>query len=78
MAMVLVILIITACIIFFELPNLKKGDTKTIWTFSLLLTIGVVLNIAISLKAIQFSPLDIIMYIFHPVSDFLKTTLLKK
>ena len=78
MPIVLGILIITACIIFFELPSLKKEDAKTIWTFSLLLTIGVALNIGISLKVIHFSPLDVIMYIFHPISDFLKATLLKK
>ncbi len=72
------ICMISMAIIFFELPKLKKGGTKLTWTFSILLVMGTSLNIAISLNAIIISPLEAIMYIFQPVSDFLKETLLNK
>lgn len=77
MPIVFGILIISAFIIYFEIPSLKKGGTKTIWAFSLLMSIGVALNIAIYFNVSMISPLDVIIYIFQPISDFLKTTLLK-
>ncbi|ATP40272.1 hypothetical protein CSE16_09565 [Solibacillus sp. R5-41] len=78
MLITLGISIVSIAIIFFELPKLKKGSTKLIWTFSILLVMGTSLNIAINLNAINSSPLDPIMYIFQPISDFLKDTLLNK
>ncbi|MGN4126870.1 hypothetical protein ACMGD3_17955 [Lysinibacillus sphaericus] len=77
MFIILGILIISAFIIYVELPSLKKGGAKTIWAFSILLIMGLTLNMAIILNATIISPLDVIIYIFQPISDFLKTTLLK-
>jgi len=72
------ILIISIVIVLIELPKLKKGDTKLTWTFLFLLVIGAVLNIAISLNILLISPLDPIIYIFQPISDFLMENLLNK
>ncbi|OEC01988.1 hypothetical protein GY31_11500 [Lysinibacillus sphaericus] len=72
------ILAIALAIVLVERPKLKKEGKKLIWTFSILLVIGTSLNIAISYNAIKSSPLDPIMYIFHPISDFLKEALLNK
>ncbi|MFG3433132.1 hypothetical protein D0439_09960 [Lysinibacillus fusiformis] len=72
------ILIISIIIVLIELPKLKKGGTKLTWIFSILLLMGTSLNIAISLEASIISPLDPIIYIFQPISDFLKENLLNK
>lgn len=72
------ILIISIVIVLIELPKLKKGDAKLTWIFLFLLVIGAVLNIAISLNVSMISPLDPIIYIFQPISDFLMENLLNK
>ena len=72
------ILVITLVIVLIERPKLKKEGKKLVWTFSIFLVIGTSLNIAISLQTFIPSPLDAIMYIFHPISDFLKEALLNK
>ena len=72
------IFFISVVIIIIEFPKLKKGGTKLIWTFSILLVMGTSLNIAIGINTLTVSPLDAIIYIFQPISDFLKETLLNK
>lgn len=72
------ILIISIVIVVIELPKLKKGGTKLIWTFSILLFMGTFLNIAVVFNALIISPLEPIMYIFQPISNLLKETLLNK
>lgn len=72
------ILIISIVIVLIELPKLKKGDAKLTWIFLFLLVIGAVLNITISLNVSMISPLDPIIYIFQPISDFLMENLLNK
>lgn len=72
------ILIISIVIVLIELPKLKKDDTKSTWIFLFLLVIGAALNIAISLNVSMISPLDPIIYIFQPISDFLMENLLNK
>lgn len=70
------ILTITVLIIYFEMPKLlKKGETKTLWTFSILLFVGTALNIAIGLNANIPNPLDLVTVIFKPSADFIKTSL---
>lgn len=78
MFIILGILIISIVIVLIELPKLKKGDAKLTWIFLFLLVIGAVLNITISLKVSLISPLDPIIYIFQPISDFLMENLLNK
>ncbi len=72
------IFIISVAIILIELPKLKIGSKKLTWAFSILLVIGTSLNIAISLNVFIVSPLDAIMYIFEPISNFLIESLLNK
>lgn len=70
------ILIITALIIYFEMPKLlKNGDRKTIWTFSILLFIGTTLNIGVALNINIPNPLDLIAAIFNPFAEMMKTVL---
>ncbi|MFJ7952786.1 hypothetical protein ACIQZG_14780 [Lysinibacillus sp. NPDC096418] len=70
------ILAISALIIYFEIPKLiKKNDTKTIWTFSILLFLGTTLSIAKGLNANIPNPLDWITALFKPIADLLKTLL---
>lgn len=78
MFIILGILIMSIVIVLIELPKLKKGDAKLTWIFLFLLVIGAVLNITISLKVSLISPLDPIIYIFQPISDFLMENLLNK
>lgn len=72
------ILIISIAIALIELPKLKKGGAKLAGLFLFLLVLGAVLNIAISLNVSMISPLDPIIYIFQPISDFLMENLLNK
>lgn len=72
------ILVISLAIVLVERPKLKKEGKKTSLDISIFLVIGTSLNIAISLQTFIPSPLDAIMYIFHPISDFLKEALLNK
>lgn len=70
------ILIITALIIYFEMPKLlKNGDRKTIWAFSILLFIGTALNIGVALNINIPNPLDLIAAIFNPFAEMMKTVL---
>ena len=72
------ILIICVVIMFLIIPKLKREkETKTIWVFSILMIIGTALNIAIILNVKIPSPLNIIIIILKPISEFLKMTLLK-
>lgn len=74
----LVILMISITIVLMELPKLKKGDAQLTGIFLFLLVLGAALNIAISLNVPIISPLDPIIYIFQPISDFLMENLLNK
>ncbi|MFJ7666658.1 hypothetical protein ACIQXI_06090 [Lysinibacillus sp. NPDC097195] len=72
----LTIIIVTFIIAYIVIPPLKKkGEKKTIVVFSLILTIGAVLNIAIGLKKNIPSPLDFITFIFTPIRNFLLSLL---
>lgn len=75
---VLGILIISVVICFSILPKLiREKETKTIWFFSIFMFIGTALNIAVILNIKIPNPLNIIIIIFKPISEFLKMTLLK-
>lgn len=74
----LVILMISITIVLIELPKLKKSDAQLTGIFWFLLVLGAALNIAISLNVLIISPLDPIIYIFQPISDFLMENLLNK
>ncbi|KOS68498.1 hypothetical protein AEA09_08015 [Lysinibacillus contaminans] len=70
------IVTISALIIYFEMPQLMKtGETKTIWTFSILLFIGTALSIMKGLNVTIPNPLDLITILFKPFADLLKTVL---
>ena len=72
--MALGILMISGVILYMTLPRLiKERDAKTIWAFSLLLFIGTTLNIAISLNVKIPSPFNVIIIIYKPISEFLKS-----
>ncbi|MGC4377402.1 hypothetical protein WD019_10745 [Fictibacillus sp. Mic-4] len=67
---ILGIIAIAAFIIWFEVPQLaKKKLKKEMVVFFTLLSIGVGLSIAQSLHVHIPNPLDLITFIFKPVSD---------
>lgn len=68
------IIIISALIIYFEMPLLLKNkETKTIWAFFILFGMGIALNIALAFNLNIPNPLDFITYIFQPVADIIMT-----
>lgn len=70
------IIIIATLITYFEMPTLlKNGEKKTIWAFFILLVSGTALNIALYFKVNIPNPLDLIIFIYKPVADFIQTLL---
>ncbi|MGG1618021.1 hypothetical protein ACIFQM_24550 [Paenibacillus sp. NRS-1782] len=69
---VLGILLVAAAISLFEVPYMrKKGLTKELWLFSILLLLGVGLSSAKALSWFVPTPLDWIAAVYRPFSDFL-------
>lgn len=67
-----IILLASVAIAYIVIPPLnKKGEKKTILVFSIILSIGAIINIAIGIKKNIPSPLDFITYIFTPLREFL-------
>lgn len=67
-----IILLASVAIAYIVIPPLnKKGEKKTILVFSIILSIGAIINIAIGIKKNLPSPLDFITYIFTPLREFL-------
>ncbi len=67
-----IILLASVAIAYIVIPPLnKKGEKKTIIVFSIILSIGAIINIAIGIKKNIPSPLDFITYIFTPLREFL-------
>lgn len=69
---VFLILIITFMIFLFEMPKLKKQQnyTKDLFAFLGLLSIGCILSIFQSIDVPIPNPLDGIVFIYKPISDF--------
>lgn len=56
-----------------EIPRmLKSGSYKDLWTFSILLALGVILVILKCLKVTLPNPSDLLAWVFSPFSDFLR------
>ena len=72
-----VAILIGACILaLYEVPILwKKQMHKECFLFLFLLTAGTILSIASALNKPIPNPLDLIQFIFQPVSDWLDKTL---
>lgn len=67
-----VILVIGAIIMFIEVPSLlKKKQRRDLWVFSILLILGVVLNMLEQLEVTIPNPFEGITAIFHPYKDFI-------
>jgi hypothetical protein len=74
MLITIVFVVFSLAIAYSVLPNLKKkGEKKTIIVFSIILSIGAALNIAIGLKKNIPSPLDFITFILTPIRKLLLT-----
>lgn len=66
------ILLVAILIILYEVPRMRKNKmNKELWVFSILLGIGISLNIAHSLDVKLPNPLDLITVIYKPVSDMI-------
>lgn len=78
MFIVIGIMVVAIIIIAIEIPDLRKRKLKKeIWIFSILLSIGVGLCIAQSLKFHIPNPVEGITFVFKPMSDFIRSYLLK-
>ncbi|TWI57935.1 hypothetical protein [Halalkalibacter nanhaiisediminis] len=70
------VLIVASTIVYFEVPTLlKKGLKKEVWTFSLLLLLGVMLCIAKETGDTIPSPLSAIKFIYQPIYTVVSTYL---
>ncbi|MDO3681557.1 hypothetical protein [Paenibacillus ehimensis] len=65
------ILAFGAVIVWMEVPYLLKNKRKKdLWVFSILLTLGLGLSIAKSMRLEIPNPLEWIAYFYKPVSDY--------
>jgi hypothetical protein len=72
MGQILTVILIAIVIIVIEVPSLrKKGLIRELWVFSVLLVIGVMLNVAEVLRMKIPNPLDFIAYVYKPLSDLI-------
>ncbi|KGM44795.1 hypothetical protein P9D43_11340 [Neobacillus niacini] len=70
MLKVIGILLIAAAILWKEVPPLlEKKDKKELVVFSILLTIGVGLSMALGLGKPIPNPLDFLTFVFKPIHD---------
>lgn len=64
------IVVIGVIMMFIEVPSfLKKKQRRDLWAFSILLLLGVVLNILVQLEVNIPNPFEVITAIFQPYSD---------
>ncbi|RKN86081.1 hypothetical protein [Paenibacillus ginsengarvi] len=57
-------------ILLIEMPFLQKGSKKEKWTFAITLVFALGLAIAKSVRAPLPNPLDLIAYLYKPLSDW--------
>ncbi|MFC4078401.1 hypothetical protein [Salinithrix halophila] len=66
------IFVVVAAILYIEVPKLKQqGMKKGLWLFSILLLFGTGLNIAYGLDLDIPNPLDGVVLIYKPLSDWI-------
>jgi hypothetical protein len=64
------IVVIGVIMMFIEVPSfLKKKQRRDLWVFSILLLLGIVLNILVQLEVNIPNPFEVITGIFQPYSD---------
>lgn len=67
------VLAISVALFAFEMPRMRKKKIyRDLWTFSILLVIGVILTIIKCLNFTLPNPSDLIAWVFSPFSDFLR------
>ena len=72
MIAILGVLLVVTVIVLIEVPSLlKKGLIRELWVFGILLLFGTGLNIAQGLQIDIPNPVDWIIVIYKPFSDFL-------
>jgi hypothetical protein len=72
--MVWALLVIMAAVVFvmIDVPRLRRKKAyKELWVFAILLATGVGLGIAQSMRVQLPNPLDLIFFVFRPISDWL-------
>lgn len=69
---IVMILLASTAIVMLEIPTLrKKKQYKDFVVFCCLLLVGTILSIAQSLRMKLPNPLDLITFVFQPVSEFI-------
>ncbi|MGE5328695.1 MAG: hypothetical protein ACM3KR_04210 [Deltaproteobacteria bacterium] len=72
-ASILLTLVFSSVLCLIEIPKMLKGRLyKELWTFSIILALGVTLAILKSLDVDIPNPSDWVTWVYSPVSDFLK------
>ncbi|NEW08531.1 hypothetical protein GK047_21260 [Paenibacillus sp. SYP-B3998] len=62
---------VAACFASIEMPRLyKKGWRKELYLYVALLTLGVTLSTIIAFKATVRSPLEILVFIYKPINEW--------
>ncbi|WMT41388.1 hypothetical protein RE628_02125 [Paenibacillus sp. D2_2] len=70
---IVIILAVTIMIIGFEVPTLIKGKyTKELWVFSILLLIGITMNVIVSAFQGVPSPLNALTTLLAPLNQMLE------
>lgn len=70
---ILAVLIFATALSIVEVPKMLKSKSyRELWSFSILLLLGVVLTILKSLGVALSSPNDWITWVFSPLSDLIK------
>lgn len=73
---ILLVLAFGTVLCFYEIPKMLKSKSyKELWTFCILLALGVTLAILKSLNILIPNPSDWIAWVYSPVSDLMKELL---
>ena len=73
---ILLVLAFGTVLCFYEIPQMLKSRCyKELWTFSILLALGVVLAVLKSLNVTISNPSDWIAWVYSPVSDLMRELL---
>ncbi|WP_208591131.1 hypothetical protein [Gracilibacillus suaedae] len=76
MWVIIVVFLIGFILILLEVPSIwRREEKKELLVFSILLVIGIGLNVAKELNWNILNPLDVLIFIYKPISDFVMSLL---
>lgn len=73
---IVMVLVFSTILCIIEIPDMiKKNQYRELWTFSVLLTIGILLVVLKSLNIEIPNPSDFIMWVYSPFKGIMKSLL---